>query len=128
MTAHRKTTSSRFLRLYHRAFAEIPRDFRELIVNLDISVKASPGREAGREKGSKNLLGLYSGLSRAEMAGPDAPAALPARIFLYRRNIESHCRDESELLEAIRTTLRHELAHHFGFSDEDLRRKWPEGA
>ena len=121
-------TRGRFLLLSEKAFAEIPRTFRKLLYNLEISVVDLPGPEAGRWRGSKNLLGLYSGLSRSEMKSPDSSAHLPARIFLYQRNIESRCRDEARLLGMIRTTLRHELAHHFGFSDEDLRRKWPEGA
>lgn len=108
--------------------AEIPQRFRERILNLEISVKNLPGPEAGRLKGSRNLLGLYSGLSRAEMAGPDASGYLPARILLYQLNIMAGCRDEDEVRKAVRTTLRHELAHHFGFSDKDLRRVWPEGA
>jgi predicted Zn-dependent protease with MMP-like domain len=28
----------------------------------------------------------------------------------------------------VRLTLRHELAHHFGFDDDDLAAAWPEGA
>ena len=123
-----KVPRSRFERLAEAALAGIPRRFRDLIVDLEISAKAAPGPEAGRWKGSQNLLGLYTGLRRADMTGPFTSSHEPARIFLYQRNIESLCRDEAELARQVRVTLRHELAHHFGFTDQDLREKWPEGA
>ncbi len=123
-----KVSRGRFERLAEAALADIPRQFRDLIVDLEISVKAVPGPEAGRWRGSKNLLGLYQGLQRADMLSPYSGSHEPARITLYQRNIESLCRDEDELSRQIHITLRHELAHHFGFSDRDLRKKWPDGA
>ena len=123
-----KFPRSRFERLAEAALAEIPGQFRDLIVDLEISVKAAPGPEAGRWRGSQTLLGLYQGLRRADMLSPYSGSHEPARIILYQRNIESLCRDEAELFRQVRITLRHELAHHFGFSDDDLRQRWPEGA
>ncbi|MDD5629477.1 MAG: metallopeptidase family protein [Elusimicrobia bacterium] len=123
-----KVSRARFERLVETALADIPAPFRELIVDLEISVKAAPGREAGRWRGSRTLLGLYQGLQRAEMLSPYSGSHPPARIILYQRNIESLCADEGEVSRQVRITLRHELAHHFGFSDRDLEEKWPEGA
>lgn len=79
-------------------------------------------------RGSKNLLGLYKGLKRDEMMSPLSGSYLPARIILYQKNIEALCRTGPELKDRIRLTLRHEVAHHLGFSEEDIRRRWPEGA
>ncbi|HAM34749.1 MAG TPA: hypothetical protein DEB40_12435 [Elusimicrobia bacterium] len=123
-----RTSRGEFERLAEAALKAIPRQFRDLIVNLEISVRAVPGREAGKWRGSRSLLGLYQGLSRGGMTGPLAPTAEPARIVLYQRNIESLCQGREELKRQIQLTLRHELAHHFGFSDRDLRAKWPEGS
>ena len=123
-----KFPRARFEHLAEASLAEIPGQFRELIVDLEISVKAVPGPEAGPWRGSRTLLGLHQGLGRAEMLSPYSGSHPPARIILYQRNIESLCRDEGELSRQIRITLRHELAHHFGFSDLDLKQKWPEGA
>lgn len=117
-----------FERLAEKALREIPRRFLDLIVDLTIEVKSRPGPEAGRWKGSNNLLGLYHGLRRADMMSPYSGTHPPARIVLYQKNIETLCRDEADLAGQIRTTLRHELAHHFGFTDEELRLRWPEGA
>ena len=117
-----------FETLAEKALAEVPRPFLDLLHNLEIDVKSFPGTEAGRWKGSPHLLGLYKGLNRDEMRSPLSGSYLPARIVLYQRNIEALCPSEEELARRIRLTLRHELAHHFGFTDEDLREKWPEGA
>jgi predicted Zn-dependent protease with MMP-like domain len=123
-----KIPRARFERLAEMALADIPKRYRDLIVDLEISVKAKPGPESTCSQGSAALLGLYAGLRRADMASPYSGSHEPARIILYQRNIESLCRDEKELSRQIQITLRHELAHHFGFSDQDLKKKWPAGA
>lgn len=123
-----KVARARFEQLTEEALEAIPPAFRELILDVEIAVKALPGPEAGRWRGSRTLLGLYQGLTRAQMASPFSGSHEPARILLYQRNIESFCRGEEELAQRVRTTLRHELAHHFGFTDRELREKWPEGA
>ena len=121
-------TRKRFEALTAQALDEIPARFQALLLNVEISVRGAPGAEAGQWRGSQTLLGLYSGLSRDQMLSTGAGSHLPARVILYQRNIERDCKDEGQLAAAIHTTLRHELAHHFGFSDDDLRKKWPEGA
>lgn len=115
-----------FQRLAEKEFAAIPPAFRRFLYNVEISVKALPGPEAGRWEGSKTLLGLYSGLSREEMRQSGAGGYLPARIILYQRNIEAQCSGSEELARKIRVTLKHEIAHHFGFSEQDIRKRWPE--
>lgn len=117
-----------FERLVERALAELPEDFRDRVVNVEIAVRARPGREAGRLRGSRSLLGLYLGPPRSALAALDALPALPARILLYQRNIEAACASAAEVKRQVRLTLRHELAHHFGFTDRELRAIWPEGA
>jgi len=117
-----------FIRLAEDALSELPEWVRELLYNLEIEVKALPGPEAGRWRGSRRILGLYTGLTREQMLSPLSGSYLPPRIILYQRNIEPFCADEAALLCQIRLTLRHEIAHHLGMSDDELRRKWPEGA
>ncbi|MBI5242992.1 MAG: metallopeptidase family protein [Elusimicrobia bacterium] len=117
-----------FLQLAEEAFAELPQSIRELLYNVEIDVKALPGREAGRFCGSRGVLGLYHGLTREQMLSPLSGSYLPPRIILYQRNIEALCFDQADILRQIRLTLRHEIAHHLGISDRQLRAKWPEGA
>ena len=116
-----------FESLAETAFNEIPPELRGLIAGVDISVQPLPGPEAEEEEGSEDLLGLYVGPERAEMLSSNAPLE-QARVLLYQRNLEEMCGTRAELAQEIRLTLRHELAHHFGFSDEELEERWPEGA
>jgi predicted Zn-dependent protease with MMP-like domain len=123
-----KVTRARFHELAEKALSEIPKFFLKRLYNVEIDVKARPGPESGKWNGSSNLLGLYHGLKRDEMKSTGTGGYLPARIVLYQRNLEALCASEEELERRIRLTLRHEIAHHFGFSEEQIRSKWPEGA
>jgi predicted Zn-dependent protease with MMP-like domain len=44
------------------------------------------------------------------------------RVVLFKRNLEKICRDRNDLIEQIQTTVRHEIGHHLGLSEEDLER------
>ena len=123
-----RLTRAAFHSLAEAALESLPDPVRALLHNLEIDTKAEPGREAGRWKGSDTLLGLYVGLSRDQMLSPHSGSHLPARILLYQRNLERGSRSREELEERIWTTLRHEVAHHFGITDEQLKERWPEGA
>ena len=95
---------------------------------MTIETRDAPGLEAERLGDPGAILGLYTGATREEMLSNDAHGSLPARIYLYQRNLEDISKNAQELRKELRLTLRHELAHHFGFDDEDLDRVWPEGA
>lgn len=110
-----KVSKKRFQEMADRAFAEIPAYFRGKLGNISIEVKTVPGKEAGNDK---DLLGLHI----------EGNELFPARIILYSNNILSMAQSEGELMREIRLTLRHEIAHQFGFSEEDIERRWPEGA
>lgn len=116
-----RLTRERFEELAELALEALPAEFREALVDVEIAVRAVPGKEAGRWKGSRTLLGLYSGLTREEMKRADQPYE-PARILLYQRNLEADCATEAELAEELATTLRHEIGHHFGMGDAHLHR------
>lgn len=108
------------------ALSRIPEEFRKKIQNLSIESREAPGPEA-RGMG-KGLLGLYVGLTRQELLNPGEEAPLPGRILIYRRSLEALARDRAELQLEIERTLRHELAHYLGITDDRLEEIWPEGA
>jgi predicted Zn-dependent protease with MMP-like domain len=117
-----------FHALAEAELALIPKALRDLLVNVAIETRGAPGLEAGDLEEPGDLLGLYAGATRAEMLSDDAHGSLPAKVYLYQRNLEDVSKNAAELRRELRLTLRHELAHHFGFDDEDLERVWPEGA
>jgi len=111
----------RFLRLVRRALAGLPPPFRERLSNVDIVVKRRPGltdrREADLAPGD-TLYGFYSGVPLTERGGYGM--VLPDKITIFQEPLERDFRDEAELVEEVRKTVLHEIAHHFGISDEEL--------
>ncbi len=67
------------------------------------------------------LTGLYDGTPLTEKSSQDQPTG-PDTVWLFRRPIldEWAARGNEPLGHLIAHVLVHELAHHFGWSDEDI--------
>jgi len=101
----------RFRELVANALDELPPALGRLMENVAVVVNdtSPPG----------NMLGLYEGIpltERAEYGG----MAMPDRITIFRRAICRMCAGEEEVVAQVRITVVHEVAHHFGISDERL--------
>ncbi len=68
-----------------------------------------------------DLTGLYEGIPLTEKSVTDQPLG-PDTIWLFRRPIldEWAARGDVSLAELVTHVFIHELAHHFGWSDEDI--------
>ena len=64
------------------------------------------------------LYGLYEGIPLTERG--NYSGASPDRITLFLATICRSARDEAQLVDQIRVTLLHEVAHHFGIDDDRL--------
>ena len=69
------------------------------------------------------LTGLYDGIPLTEKSVSDQPTQ-PDAIWLFRRAIldEWVHRGDIALNDLVAHVLVHELAHHFGWSDDDIAR------
>jgi len=65
-----------------------------------------------------DILGLYIGVPET-IRGHEEPFE-PARILIFRRPLLAMTNDPNVLREEIRITVLHEVAHHFGISEERL--------
>jgi predicted Zn-dependent protease with MMP-like domain len=102
-----------FEQLVRDALDELPDDIRKLITNVAVTVEDEP--PPGR-----NLLGLYEGIPWGKR-GPYYAGVLPDKITLYRLPLERLAGGDPERLRlAVRRTVFHEIAHHFGISDARL--------
>lgn len=101
----------RFHRLVADALDSLPPEIAAALENVEVVIE---------DEGSPGVLGLYEGIPQ-----PDRDAAyswvLPDVITIYRAPIEARVSNEEELAAEVRTTVLHEIAHHFGISDERLR-------
>jgi predicted Zn-dependent protease with MMP-like domain len=114
-------TLAKFERLAAKALKGLPKFFRDRMRNVAVVVAAAPSRAQVRELG-EGLLGLYEGVPLLER-NTQYSGAMPDKITLFKDNIEDCCSTPEELEEEIRSVVMHEVAHHFGMDDEELREK-----
>jgi predicted Zn-dependent protease with MMP-like domain len=96
------------------AIDSLPDDLRQAMSNVAITVEDEPPP-------GQPLLGLYEGvpLTRRTTGYSGVP---PDKITIYRGPLErNYGHDPAVLEEQIRRVVLHEIAHHFGISDERLR-------
>ncbi len=97
-------------------------DLGERLENVEISVEDWPSemvlREVGVAEGT-TLFGLYQGVPKTERSFFHA-GSFPDRITLYQGPIQEGAATPREIRDRLRRTVLHEIAHHFGISDERL--------
>jgi predicted Zn-dependent protease with MMP-like domain len=102
-----------FQRLVDEALDELPADIRARMSNIAVVVEDEPPR-------GERLLGLYRGVPLTRRTSRYG-GVLPDKITIYRGPLERHYgSDPTELRGQVRRTVRHEIAHHFGISDQRL--------
>jgi predicted Zn-dependent protease with MMP-like domain len=110
-----------FVAIARRVMDELEDPFRDWLDNIVVDVELEPSAELLEElemdSDEDTLLGLFEGRAVTEQ---EYGEHLPNRILLFKRPIEEVCRSRAEIAYEIRRTLIHELAHHFGYSEEDL--------
>ncbi|CNE13608.1 putative zinc metalloprotease [Mycobacterium tuberculosis] len=67
----------------------------------------------------RGLLGLYQGVPLTER-GDWYAGVLPDHISIYRNEILRICDTREDVVEEVRITVVHEIAHHFGIDDGKL--------
>lgn len=66
------------------------------------------------------LLGLYEGVPLTERDSWWDAGSLPDRITIFRQPILAICTSREDVIEEVSVTVVHEIAHHFGISDDRL--------
>lgn len=109
-----------FVRAAQRVIESLPEPFRVWLDNVLVDVELSPSPKMLADLGmapDETLFGLFIGAPIGEREGGEIPFN---RILLFKRPIEESCDSTAEIEYEIRRTLLHELAHHFGFEENDL--------
>jgi predicted Zn-dependent protease with MMP-like domain len=118
-----KFSPAEFEQLVVQALDSLPEFFQRQLQNIDVVVADRPTEAELRSVGLKPgqlLLGLYHGIPLTRRSS-DYGLVLPDKITIYRMSIEQICRTPEEVVERVQHTVKHELAHHFGISDDRLR-------
>ena len=107
------------------AIDNLPRSIREYVEDVPVLVEDFPSQELlGDENVSPQILGIYIGTPRTQAEQSAQPTDV-TRVILFKRNLEKICRDHDELIDQIQITVRHEIGHHLGLSEEDMERLGP---
>jgi predicted Zn-dependent protease with MMP-like domain len=92
----------------------LPDELRDAMSNVAIVVEDEP-------PDGEPLLGLYQGIPLTERSSAYAGTP-PDKISIYRGPLERlYGHDPALLRDQIRRVVLHEIAHHFGISDERLQ-------
>jgi len=117
-----KLSANEFAGLVRTALERIPPPFADFLEDIVIDVEPTPNPAACRDadvSDPRELLGVYLGTPLTERTVEDS-LRLPDRIVLYQGNIERECHTKDEVVDEIRTTVLHEVGHHFGLDEDDL--------
>jgi predicted Zn-dependent protease with MMP-like domain len=115
-----------FEELAETAYARLPARFRRLCDQVVIRIEDFPTDDVIVEMGLQgpfDILGLFTGIGLPQDGAVAETGRLPNIIHLYRRPILDYWAEHEETLGAVVThVLVHEIGHHFGLSDDDMRR------
>ena len=114
----------RFEELVEEAMEAIPQALWDAIDNVAVMVQEWPNRGQLASVGLRRglLLGLYEGVPLTRRTRGYGLVA-PDKITIFRGPILRVCgrQGDSAIRDQVRRTVLHEIAHHFGISDERLR-------
>ncbi len=117
-----RLSSAQFEQLVAEALDDLPEPFASKLENVEVVVADEPSTEDLEEADvlpGGTLFGLYQGVPQPER---DAgyTFVLPDKITIFRGPILRECTTPDEVKDEVSTTVVHEIAHHFGISDERL--------
>ncbi|MEO5994257.1 MAG: metallopeptidase family protein [Arthrobacter sp.] len=122
-TGHTRTpfpmSESDFEAAVSDALDHIPAELARTMNNVAIFIEDDYIPQPGEDPDTV-LLGLYEGVPLTERDSWWDAGSLPDRITIYREPILEICESREDVIEEVTVTVVHEIAHHFGISDERL--------
>ena len=111
MTSVVTVSREEFEQLVAKALDDIPVELRSAMDNVVVLVDdtSPPGQ----------LFGLYQGVPLTNRGRYSA--SMPDRITIFKETICNACQNTGDVERQVRTTVIHEVGHHFGISDARLR-------
>jgi len=99
----------------------LPPGVRAAIGNVAIMVEDYPDEWVVADGiADPRILGLFDGPVHATHGATSAASDGPARIYLYRWNIERQCGSADDVEEQVEITVLHEIGHYLGLDEDAL--------
>jgi predicted Zn-dependent protease with MMP-like domain len=112
-----------FDQIVEQAFRRIPARFRRRMQNVAVVVEDEPSPlqlQRGGAPYASTLLGVYEGRPLAYRSVSEG-FQLPDRITIFQGPHERLARNREDLERLVEQTLWHEIAHHFGMNEREVR-------
>ncbi len=116
-------SQEQFESIAQESFLEIPKKFRNEMKNVAIVIQDFPTPKQLEKLKIRNnslLLGLYEGVPQTKRWGRGQ--TFPDKITIFKNSIELLSNSEEDLKKLVKNTIEHEIAHHFGMNEEEVRR------
>jgi predicted Zn-dependent protease with MMP-like domain len=111
-----------FASMVREAVEHLPEAYRARLTNVDVQVEAwarPDDYRRTRTPAGATLLGVYRGIPLTRRGG-HYNLATPDTIVIFSAPLQRLARDEDDLRRRVARVVRHEIAHHFGISDDRL--------
>ncbi len=111
-----------FEKLVAEAIDSVPPEFAKRLNNVAVVVEDFPTPYQLRKSGLHPwalLFGLYQGIPQTKRG--IYYSSLPDKITIFKNSILRVSRTAEEVRAQVRATVIHEIGHHFGLSDEEMK-------
>jgi predicted Zn-dependent protease with MMP-like domain len=123
MMVNLRYNQDHFEQMVAEALDSLPDEILSWLDNVAIVVANTPTRDqlAQAGLGPRDLLfGLYVGVPKIRR-GFTYGETMPDKIVIFQQPIEQVCRSPRQIRKCVRQTVLHEIGHHFGLDEEQLR-------
>lgn len=121
---HTRISLEEFTNLVTKALDTLPPEIAAKLENVAVTVEDRPSSETLAEMRVTNpnaLFGLYRGVPRPQRSFFAPLPGFPDKIEIYYWPIIQACAHPQEIEELVRRVVVHEIGHHLGMSDRQLR-------
>lgn len=112
-----------FEQMVDEGIAAIAPQFRQALDNVSIVIEDEPSAEQLLKlqmRPGHTLFGLYEGVPLSKR-GSGYSLVLPDKITIFRQPIQQASRNASDVRRIVRQTIWHEIGHHFGMDEAQVR-------
>jgi predicted Zn-dependent protease with MMP-like domain len=105
------------------AVGDLPSEFKTQLDNVGFVVEPWPNEfemQSIKAHPGSLLFGLYHGIPKTKR--PSNYSALPDKITIFAGPILMVSKDLDDAKKRIKSTVFHEIGHHFGMSEEAIRK------
>lgn len=118
-------TREAFEQLVNEGVRAIPQKFLDKLSNVVVVIEDEPTEEQlehNRVRRGWTLFGLYEGVPQTAR-GSSYGWVLPDKITIFQKPIEEAAASREEIKELVKDTVWHEIAHHFGMNEGEVRER-----